>query len=83
VLFNNSFYELPAINSLGSKPAITVSADIAKKSDDWLGDHNEESAGKNAHISHEFFHLCNINVLTVPADLFLVISHTSYIEAAL
>jgi hypothetical protein len=70
------------MNSLGSKPAITVSADVAKKSDDWLRvAHNEESAGKNALISHECFRLCNINVLTMPAVLFLVINNTCYIEA--
>jgi hypothetical protein len=41
---------------LESKPAITVSTDVAKKSDEWLGvAHNEEGAGKNALISHEFF----------------------------
>jgi predicted metalloprotease with PDZ domain len=69
---------------MGSKPAVTVSADIVKKSDDWLLRiaHNEESAGKNALISHEFFHLCNINIVTVPAVLFYVINHT-YIEATL
>jgi hypothetical protein len=58
--------------------------DVAKKSDCWIGvAHNEESAGKYALISHEFFHLCDNNVLTLPAVLFLLINHTCFIEVPL
>jgi hypothetical protein len=55
---------------------------FADKKYDWLGIvHYNESARKDTLVLVKFFHICEINILTVL--IFLIISYTNYIAVPL